>query len=479
MSTISKTSSPPRPRKEVPLFRSSVLGGSLNNTFRHLLHHSVCYQVPKKNISPLHSALAVQLRELFPIGVGLGLTSSDDANGTNIEIALGTKADCDAAIASPVVIKDLKFHASPAVHSDQVLLRINLTKLPIWNLDKLRNSLLNNLARYGVVREITIYLDDWSSCWFTGNGHVYVERPNQNDKSFEDLSYKIPFKDGNTFCLGTWSLMGEHCVYCTVASTEKRRCYQCGNSGHIARNCFRAKSDDTTSSKRRREPRPSNKTPDPTLPHSPPGTLDQLPDDTAPSAGQANTTGLSKETDAHFNVTAELPTVIDTGAATASKTTMISERPKRTNADKNTTLKNYFPLTPATKPCRCGGMDHQRTTSLQYPLNKKNLANGSLVGGTTSSDNDNEDNHENGHDSKPERIISPAAALIVTFNYLTVYMPPILILLAHWLTSAMSSMHQFFLVALNWLNINSIPDFSGLYANSVILFFSLIRIRAI
>ncbi|KAI9469097.1 MAG: hypothetical protein EXX96DRAFT_461483, partial [Benjaminiella poitrasii] len=158
-------------------------------------------------------------------------------------------------IASPVVIKDSKFHASPAVHPDQALLRINLTKLPIWDLDKLRNSLLDNSACYDIVREIIIYLDDWSSCWFTGNGHVYIKRPNQNDKSFEDLSYKIPLEDGSTFCLGTWSRMGKYCVYCkecTVAPAEKRRCYQCGNSGHIVRSCFRVEADDTTSSKRKR-----------------------------------------------------------------------------------------------------------------------------------------------------------------------------------------------------------------------------------
>ncbi|KAI9485304.1 MAG: hypothetical protein EXX96DRAFT_603654 [Benjaminiella poitrasii] len=313
---------------------SSEKRGSSNDAFRHLVHrtgttdHSVFYHVPK-NLSPLHSALVVQLRELFSIGVDLRLTSSDDANGTNIEIVLATKADCDAAIASPVVIKDSKFHSSLA------------------------------------------------------------------------------------------SCMGKHCVYCketghyrkecTLAPAEKRRCYQCSNSGHIARNCFRVKTDDTTSSKCRRESRPSNKTSALTLPPPPSGTLDQLLDDSAPSVGQDNATGLSKETNKPLNVTAELPTVIDTGAATASKMTMRSERPKRTNAGKNTTLKDYFPLTPATKPCKCGGTDHQRTTSLKCPLNKKNLANSSLVGGTTSSDNDNEDNHENGHDSDLERITSPAA----------------------------------------------------------------------
>ncbi|KAI9470526.1 MAG: hypothetical protein EXX96DRAFT_359956 [Benjaminiella poitrasii] len=96
MSTILKTSSsPPHPQKEVPLFRSPALGGSSNDAFRHLVHHtgttdhSVFYHVPK-NISSLRSALAVQLRELFSIGAGLGLTFSDDAYGTNIKIALAT-----------------------------------------------------------------------------------------------------------------------------------------------------------------------------------------------------------------------------------------------------------------------------------------------------------------------------------------------------------------------------------------------------
>lgn len=62
---------------------------------------------------------------------------------------------------------------------------------------------MNNLSRYGIVREIIIYLDDCSGSWLTGNGHVYIERPVQNDKTFETLSYKIPLEAERTFCLGT------------------------------------------------------------------------------------------------------------------------------------------------------------------------------------------------------------------------------------------------------------------------------------
>jgi hypothetical protein len=250
----SSKSNSPHPKKELSLFRSTEIENYSNDSSKRLIHltgttdYSVFYHIPKR-YSSLRSALGFELSQKFPLGIGLGLTVSEDSTGTYLEFTLASKEYCDSAIESPISIGDTVFHASPAVHPDRALLRVNLTKLPIWNLDKLRNSLLNNLSRYGIVREIIIYLDDWSGSWPTGNGHVYLERPITATKTHEVLTYNIPLEGENTFCLGTWTNMGKHCVYCkgsdhyrkdcTKAPSEKRRCYQCGNSGHIARNCFR------------------------------------------------------------------------------------------------------------------------------------------------------------------------------------------------------------------------------------------------
>lgn len=48
-------------------------------------------------------------------------------------------------------------------------------------------------------------------------------------------------------------------------------------------------------------------------------------------------------------------------------------RPRRTNAGYNPTLHDFIVPT-TTKPCKCGGTDHQKTNSSKCSLNKKNLA---------------------------------------------------------------------------------------------------------
>ncbi|KAI7897864.1 uncharacterized protein BX663DRAFT_490490 [Cokeromyces recurvatus] len=187
---------PPHPRKELSLFRSTEIENYSNDPSKRLIHltgtteHSVFYHIPK-HLSSLRSSLALKLSQKFPLGVGLGLTLTEDSTGTNMEFTLASKGNCESAIASPINIGDTFFHASPAVHPDRALLCINLTKLPIWTLDKLRNSLLNNLSRYGIVRKIVIYLDDCSGSWSTGNGPVNMERPSNANKTHEVLTYNI------------------------------------------------------------------------------------------------------------------------------------------------------------------------------------------------------------------------------------------------------------------------------------------------
>ncbi|KAG2199575.1 hypothetical protein INT47_012175 [Mucor saturninus] len=81
------------PRTNITLFRSSNLEGVPIDPTRNLMHrtgtteYSVFYQVPKTllNVRP---ALAQALSDMFPPGIGLGLSSSDDSNGTTIEISL-------------------------------------------------------------------------------------------------------------------------------------------------------------------------------------------------------------------------------------------------------------------------------------------------------------------------------------------------------------------------------------------------------
>ncbi|PHZ09018.1 uncharacterized protein RHIMIDRAFT_241223 [Rhizopus microsporus ATCC 52813] len=218
-STLGKSSTKSVPLKEFHLYRSQNVIGTDNDNERGTVYrtgatdHSVFYHVPGH---PNHqkASLAEKINEVFPFRVGLGHTSSSDSSGTTIEISLIDPDACKKAISAPITINGQSFYTSPAVHPDQALLEVNLSKLPIWQLDKLCRSLLNNFFRYGVVREMSIYLDDWSGCWFIDNRHLYIERRNYATKQYETLTYKIDLEGGSTFCLGTWSKMEP------IASTE-------------------------------------------------------------------------------------------------------------------------------------------------------------------------------------------------------------------------------------------------------------------
>lgn len=410
---MGKSSTKTVPTKEFSLYRSQNVVGTDNDKERNVVHrtgttdHSVFYHVPS-HFDHLKASLAEKINEVFPFGVGLGLTSSANSDGTTIEISLIDQAACEKAISVPIITGGHSFYASPAVHPDQALLKVNLSKLPIWQLDKLRHSLLNNFSRYGVVREISIYLDDWSGCWFTGNGHLYIERPNHASKQYETLTYKIDLEDGNTFCLGTWSKMGKHCVYCkasdhyrkecTKAPEEKRRCSTCGSKGHIARNCHRAITDSNTSSKRRRD---STQNPKVSTVATPVAIEQATPliEPTAPIEAISETEDVNRpngQVDAAFDtiVQVEVPEVLEVPEIHETPATSVPSHPSTVDSTplqgepsniRSRTTRMQLRSTPtpsaklassvlvdAIKGCkRCGGKDHQKSSSLKCPMNKK------------------------------------------------------------------------------------------------------------
>ncbi|CEG77011.1 hypothetical protein RMATCC62417_11828 [Rhizopus microsporus] len=160
-STLSKSSTKSVPPKEFHLYRSQNVVSTDNDNERNVVHrtcttdHSVFYHMPS-HPDHLKASFAEKINEVFSFGVELGLASSTGSNGTTIENSLIDPAACEKAISAPIPIDGQSFYAPPAVHPDQALLKVNLSKLPIWQLGKLRHSLLNNFSRYSVAREISI-----------------------------------------------------------------------------------------------------------------------------------------------------------------------------------------------------------------------------------------------------------------------------------------------------------------------------------
>lgn len=374
-------------RKEHCLYRSDDIGIPSASQTSFALHkngstdHSVFYHVPG-NSKSLKADLAAALSLRFPFGDGLGLTHQDIPSGTTIEMSLANGTLCAKALAEPVHVQNHVFHAFPAVSPDRALTRINLTKLPITKIDTLRDELRNNFARYGIVREIVIYLDDWSSSWFTGNGHLYIERPKTGPKKndFDDLMYKIQLDSLDTYCLATWTKMDSHCVYCKkmghsrkdcdIIPSETRKCYACHSRGHIARNCPRAKADGSTSLKRPRSsvdeaPAPSNTSP------AKAATNVEIADDvisTPPTSAERSVESISAVTPS-----VPVPIVVSPQGTSSQKDGMKTRASSEEEDYASSTLDYQAAIDKVVvKQCKaCGRTDHKLRTNRLCPTNPR------------------------------------------------------------------------------------------------------------
>ncbi|KAG1121822.1 hypothetical protein G6F38_014051 [Rhizopus arrhizus] len=68
-----------------------------------------------------------------------------------------------------------------------------------------KTNLLNIFSKYGKVVDIVLHLDDASSKWFRGNGHVLVDIVDSSDDQLQP-SYKVDYKN-QTAILVTWKKM--------------------------------------------------------------------------------------------------------------------------------------------------------------------------------------------------------------------------------------------------------------------------------
>ncbi|KAG1320494.1 hypothetical protein G6F62_011307 [Rhizopus arrhizus] len=159
--------------------------------------HSVFYSVPKR-LQSLQPLLHSQLRELFPVNVGLGLTVKPEPSNIQIEHALASATDCERAATTSIVIGKHTFKATLAYSSENILHKINLTDIICASDEYLKSRLQSTFERFGIVKDIVLYHDDISREWFTGNGHVYLEIPRNPSTELEPLEYRISLSDSDT-----------------------------------------------------------------------------------------------------------------------------------------------------------------------------------------------------------------------------------------------------------------------------------------
>ncbi|RCH85328.1 hypothetical protein CU097_006515 [Rhizopus azygosporus] len=113
-------------RKEISLYRSF---DSANETTQSIysIHrivttdHSVFYRIPHRLKNP-KVPFSIALSEKFLFGVGLGFTTHEDVQDTVVKVTLISAEHCKVAVATPLVVENQVFIASPAVHPDHALL---------------------------------------------------------------------------------------------------------------------------------------------------------------------------------------------------------------------------------------------------------------------------------------------------------------------------------------------------------------------
>ncbi|CEI93021.1 hypothetical protein RMCBS344292_07266 [Rhizopus microsporus] len=113
-------------RKEISLYRSF---DSANETTQptYSIHrtgttdHSVFYRIPHRLKDP-KVPFSIALSEKFLFGVGLGFTTHEDVQNTFLKVTLISVERCKEAVATPLVVENQVFVASPAVHPDHALL---------------------------------------------------------------------------------------------------------------------------------------------------------------------------------------------------------------------------------------------------------------------------------------------------------------------------------------------------------------------
>ncbi|KAG0867260.1 hypothetical protein G6F15_012447 [Rhizopus arrhizus] len=129
-----------------------------------------------------------------------------------------------------------------------------------------KETLAKLFSPFGRIVDIVLHLDDVSSQWFRGNGHILVET-RESDPNNNSPSYRLDY-NGKTSILVTWAKMPKHCRYCKAMGhtretcserpSEVRTCFTCGIKGHLRVNCTRAPPTEPESSKRSRRIAPDS-----------------------------------------------------------------------------------------------------------------------------------------------------------------------------------------------------------------------------
>lgn len=204
----------------------------------------VFYDVTGTKVSP--KAFYAAAREVFPVGVGLGILTHRDNDRILVEIILDSEASCEAACACALVIgENTRFQATRSLPPDHKVTKVRLEKLPLLPKSALEEGLRKCLSRYGHIIQIGLY-EEPKGGWFLGRGFAVLS--SHPAEQFAQLTHRLHWGDitgTDRSFFAYWDTMGLHCRYChetTHALVDcpvrpSRRCFNFQRMGHFASNC--------------------------------------------------------------------------------------------------------------------------------------------------------------------------------------------------------------------------------------------------
>ncbi|OAD74387.1 CCHC-type zinc finger transcription factor, partial [Phycomyces blakesleeanus NRRL 1555(-)] len=202
--------------------------------------HSIFFNPPVG--TPQEDAFWNSLLSSVPANKIIGV-SFPSKQSTMHKIHLTDSTTCLDICSKGFLVNNEQFFPSQGIPTGTKILRLYLTKLPFLPCQDLEQLIKDNLAKYGIVREIGIHLR--RSC-FDSTGYVYIKQPPTPTTSLLPLSYKIPTSDSTHF-LTMWTCMGSHCTYCCamghdieacpIRPQDSCKCFTCHETGHLQNTC--------------------------------------------------------------------------------------------------------------------------------------------------------------------------------------------------------------------------------------------------
>ncbi|KAG1369554.1 hypothetical protein G6F60_012282 [Rhizopus arrhizus] len=129
-----------------------------------------------------------KLREVFPYGVGYAVQHKEEGLSLSVEIALASEEACINTVNKPVILHDIQFHATRTFPTS--LTRFNFSGVPMESPSETKETLTKLFFPFDRIVDIVLHLDDVSSQWFRGKGHILVETK-ESDPNNTSPSYKL------------------------------------------------------------------------------------------------------------------------------------------------------------------------------------------------------------------------------------------------------------------------------------------------